>query len=275
MYIYNFNKVNYLLINVKKKDKKITIILQARVGSSRFPKKVLKSIEKTPMIQHVINRLKKTKAEQIILATTTKKEDKILQEFASKNNILSFAGDENDVLDRYMKSAILYDADPIIRITGDCPLIDSNLIDSMLDFFISKKCDYVSNTINRTFPDGEDIEIFSFNALKQAHKKANLTSEREHVTPYITKNSKIFKLENFENNQDFSKLRWSVDRKEDLMLIRRIYRSFRPKKLFSMNDVLKLLKEKPTLSKINASIDQNEGYSNSLKYDKIISKYLF
>jgi len=247
---------------------KPTIIIQARTGSSRLPRKVLSKIQSKPMIWHVINRVKKIKnVEQIILATSTNVSDKPLVKIAEKEKIFAFTGNTNDVLDRYYQASLKYNANPIIRITGDCPLIDPRLITKMLDFFQNKKYDLVANNLNPTYPDGLDASIFSFSALEQAWKKANLQSEREHVVPYITKNKNLFKIFSYENSKNFSNYRWTVDEKNDLSFVRKIYYLMKPKTIFYSNDILKLIKQNPKLLTINSSINRDEGYAKSLKND--------
>ncbi len=245
---------------------KITVMIQARSGSNRLPKKVLANIERKPLIFHVINRIKKVKkVEQIILITTKKKKDKILLNLAKKYDILGFAGNELDVLDRHYQCAKMYNADPIIRITGDCPLMDQNLIKKILDFYIDNKFDYVSNTIDPTYPDGLDIEVFSFRALEEASLKAKLKSEREHVTPFIKNDSNKFKIFNYKNNTDLSHHRWTVDEKNDLKFVRKIYKLLRPQILFSSKKILKIIAENPKIADINSGIMRNEGYLKSLQ----------
>lgn len=253
---------------VQKKKIKSTIIIQARTDSSRLPSKVLSKIQSKPMIWHVINRVKKVKnVEQIILATSTNPSDKPLVKIAEKENILIFTGSEKDVLDRYYNASLTFHADPIIRITGDCPLIDPKLIFKMLNFFNTKKYDFVANNMKPTYPDGLDISIFSFKLLEHVWKKAKLQSEREHVVPYIIKHKNFFKVFNYENSQDLSYHRWTVDEKNDLLFVRNIYRLMKPKYIFYMQDILKKLKQNPRLLQINSRISRNEGYKKSLKND--------
>lgn len=243
-------------------------MIQARTDSSRLPNKVLKTIEDKLLLWHVINRSKQVKnVEQIILITTRREIDEKLINIAKDSEILSFRGDVLDVLNRHYQCALEFDADPIIRITSDCPLIDPVLVEQILEFFLSNNYDYVSNTINPTFPDGLDTEIFSFSALKQAADNAKLKSEREHVTSYIKNNPKKFKLYNYKNEQDYSKYRWTVDEKRDLEFVRKIYFKMRPKKIFSMDDILNIIFKNPEIQKINSGIMRNEGYIKSLKED--------
>ena len=253
------------------KHEKVTCIIQARTRSERLPNKVLKEIENLPMICHIINRVKKAKnIDQIILATSNTDTDKILLDIAKKFKIIGFAGDEKDVLDRFYNAAITYAANPIVRITGDCPLVDPILLDKMVEFYQANDYDYMSNTIERTFPDGLDIEIFSSEILKISNKEAKWLSEREHVTPYILKNQNDFRIYNYKNKQNLSNLRWCVDEEDDLIMIRKIFQEMRPNQFFSTDDALKIILKRPDISKINSGIMTNEGYEKSLKNDRIV-----
>ena len=253
------------------KHEKVTCIIQARTRSERLPNKVLKEIENLPMICHIINRVKKAKnIDQIILATSNTDTDKILLDIAKKFKIIGFAGDEKDVLDRFYNAAIMYAANPIVRITGDCPLVDPILLDKMVEFYQANDYDYMSNTIERTFPDGLDIEIFSSEVLKISNKEAKWLSEREHVTPYILKNQNDFRVYNYKNKQNLSNLRWCVDEEDDLIMIRKIFQEMRPNQFFSTDDALKIILKRPDISKINSGIRTNEGYEKSLKNDRIV-----
>ena len=234
---------------------KTTIMVQARTGSRRLPRKVLAKIEGKPMIWQIINRLKKVKlADQIILITTTKSEDKILLKIAEKNNIFAFAGSINDVLKRHFYCALKFKADPIIRITSDCPLIDPSLIDKMIKFYQKNNYDYVSNTLSPTYPDGLDVEIFSFAILRKLVKLTKAKSDREHVTSYIRKHQNKFKIYNYQNRKDLSSFRWTVDEKNDLKFVRKIYAKKRPKLIFSSRQVLTILSKHPDLKEINKGI---------------------
>ena len=255
-------------------EKMIGIIIQARINSSRLPRKVLKKIEGKTVLEHVIERIKKVQnCSKIILATTDKKQDDILERMAKKLNIPVFRGSEDDVLDRYYQAAKLFKIDPIIRITADCPLIDSRVVERAIDIYLKGNYDYVSNIRPPTFPDGLDVEIFSFKALEKSWKEAGMRSEREHVTSYILKNPRIFKMGNLANNDNISHLRLTLDRNEDILLIRRIYKElYSENPFFGLIDIIKLFKEKPELIKINQHINRNEGYSRSLTEDKIYEK---
>lgn len=249
-------------------NKKATVIIQARTQSTRLPNKVLALINDKPLIWYIIERLKSCeRVEQIILATSNREEDKKLIEIANDCKVLSFVGDENDVLSRFYQATLKFNADPIVRITGDCPLVDPDLLDKMLGFYLENNYDFVSNTIIPTYPDGLDIEIFSFKSLRKTFNEAKLKSEKEHVTPYIWKNPGIFQLYNYRNKEELSNYRWTVDEQLDLELIRQIYSNFKPKIIFSFQDVIEMGKLNPQIFKINEKINRNEGYLKSIKED--------
>jgi len=257
--------------------KKIGAIIQARTGSTRLHNKVLKDVAGKSMLWHVVNRIKKSKlVDTIIIATTDLEEDKVLLKLAEKWNIDSYAGSENDVLDRYFQASIKYKLKVITRITADCPLIDPHIIDRIVEHFLSGDFDYVSNTLKPTYPDGLDTEVFSFEALKRAWKEAKHTSEREHVTPYIWKHPEKFKLGRVKYDKDLSYMRWSVDEEKDLEFVKVVYKQLykegKEGKFFYMEDVLDFLKKHPEMMNINKMITRNEGYLKSLKEDKLMNK---
>ena len=206
----------------------IVIITQARIGSNRFPSKILKKVNKDSLLEIQLLRLTKSKmAKGIVVATTFEKGTDKIQKITKKLGINFFQGDTEDVLDRFYKAAIKYSADYIVRVTSDCPLIDPNLIDKVINFTLNENLDYGSNVLLHNYPDGQDIEVFKFDALKLAWKKAKNISEREHVTPFIINNSSfngknIFKSLNFSEviSTKYSKIRMTVDYETDMELIR-------------------------------------------------------
>lgn len=247
--------------------------MQARMDSTRLPNKVLVDIEGKPMLWHHVNRLKHSRySPEIIIATTTLDDDKKIIDIAKDLNVKNYAGSVDDVLDRYYQAALKFNLKIIIRITADCPLIDPEVLDKVIEKFLSEDYDYVANARrnHQTYPDGLDVEVFSFEALKKAWEKADLASQREHVTNYIT-DTDLFKLGDVENDKDLSNMRWTVDEKEDLQFVREVYKYlFHKKEIFLMNDIIKLLKEKPELMKINNQFERNEGYLKSVREDKIV-----
>jgi len=251
---------------------KVAAIVQARMGSTRLPGKVMKDIVGKPMLWHIINRLKKTKLiDSITIATTGKEIDKPILKLAEDLGIDSFAGSEEDVLDRYYQAAKKFGVDVVVRLTADCPLIDPRIIDKVIQRYLKGDCDYAANTLKRTYPDGLDVEVFSYMALEKAWKEAKWASEREHGTPYIWKNPDKLMLANVENSVNYSHLRWVVDEKEDLEFVRQVYgHLYREGGLFYMEDVLDLLRKYPHLKQINQGIATNEGYAKSLRKDRMV-----
>jgi spore coat polysaccharide biosynthesis protein SpsF len=251
------------------KDKELnlpTAIIQARKGSTRLPGKVMLNIRGKPVLWHVVNRVSKTESiDGLVVATTTDLEDDIIAEFCKKNDILVFRGSENDVLDRYYQCAKEYDIKDIVRITSDCPLHDPDVIDRVIKEYLIGDYDYVSNTIEYTFPDGLDVEVFSFDALEKAWNNAKLSSEREHVTPYMRKNEEFMK-ENVSSSKKYPLYRLTLDYLEDYEFIKRIYEGI-GKEMFYIEDIAKFLGKNPELLKMNQHIEMNEGYTASLRAD--------
>jgi spore coat polysaccharide biosynthesis protein SpsF len=247
----------------------IGCIVQARMGSVRLPNKVLMAIDqKTSVLSSVINQLKfSKKLEKILVATTSNVEDDKIEEAVKRLGIECFRGNEKNVLDRYYQCAKNFSITTVVRITCDCPLIDPYILDHIVEQFFSGDYDYASNTITRTFPDGIDVEVFSLSALEKSWKNAKLPSEKEHVTSFIKNNSDLFNLKDVKNNEDLSNLRWTVDEKEDLDLVKEIFKKI-PKNPILMNNILKLFSQEPDLIKINSHIIPNEGMIKSLNEDK-------
>lgn len=248
----------------------IIAIIQARIGSTRLPRKVLIELEGKTVLEHVIERVKSSKLiKEVVVATTINKKDLEIIKLCSKIGISVYCGSEENVLDRYYQATRLFKAKHIVRITSDCPLIDPKIIDDVIYLHLHEKSDYTSNTIKETYPDGLDVEVFTFKTLHKAWKNANLPSEKEHVTPYIRKNPCIFKLTNLECMKDLSQKRWTLDYHEDFEFIKAIYSDLYPHNpFFGCQDVLKLLRKKPTLSKINSHLKRNERYKISLERDE-------
>ena len=198
-------------------ENKTIIIVQARLTSTRFPNKILKKIGNDTLIEILLKRLSLCKAvDQIVLAIPGNKKNKILSKIL-KSNIPVFYGSENDVLDRYYKAAKKFKATYIVRISGDCPLIDPKVIDKAVDFFKTNKFDYVSNTIKPTYPDGLDVEVFTMDILNKAYNNAERDYHHEHVTPWIYENSNNIKY--ISDLDDFSDFRLTLDTLEDYLMI--------------------------------------------------------
>ena len=242
-------------------DLKILAIVQARTGSTRFPGKVLKKIKDKTLIEILFYRLSLChRIDKIVLATTTRNEDLILANLIEKLGFDVYKGSGRNVLSRYYNAAKKYKADHIIRITGDCPLIDPKLVNDVITHYLESNVDYTSNTGPPTFPDGLDTEIFSYKALSHAYKNADTVYDKEHVTTFL-KNSNIFKRSSISNEIDYSSERWTVDEPEDLEVIKRVLDYFHPKLDFSWKDILKLKTKKPEYFSFNSKIKRNEGSS--------------
>jgi spore coat polysaccharide biosynthesis protein SpsF len=244
---------------------KIVAIIQARMGSTRLPGKVLLDLEGSPLIQRVIDKVLCSNVDEVVVATTISASDDKLVEWCKYNSISFFRGSENNVLKRYYECAKSYDADVVVRVTSDDPFKDPLVINKAIDMMIENQYDYVSNTIHPTFPEGVDIEVFTFNALKKCFNNAVLHSEKEHVTPYIWKNDNIFSLYNFTYEENLSSLRWTIDYKEDLEFSRAVYKYLKHKKCFLMEDVLSILKQYPELYDLQKAVVRNEGYIGSIQ----------
>jgi spore coat polysaccharide biosynthesis protein SpsF len=240
----------------------ITAIVQARIGSTRLPGKILKNLSGKPMLGHVVSRLSHSKIlNSVVVATTDLAEDNETEAFCVKSGYSYYRGSSNDVLSRYYETALKFGADIVIRITSDCPVTDPVIIDGMLNSFletsIADRSDYMSNVIVRTFPRGLDTEIFTFAALERANRNATEGFEREHVTPYIYRHPELFTLRNYTNDRDLSFHRWTVDTEEDFRLINEIYKElYRSDKIFLTADILGLFERRPDLFSINQSVKQ-------------------
>lgn len=241
---------------------RVGVIIQARMGSSRLPGKVMKNIEGKTILQHVIDRLKESKiVDEVIVATTINKIDDILEDECINLDIKCFRGSEDDVLSRYYFAAKENNLDVVIRVTSDCPLIDPIILDKMILFYLENNYDIVTNAgsdlTKRTFPRGLDVEIFSFEALQYSYRNAKESYQKEHVTPYIYENSsKIF---HYLNEKDYSNYRWTVDTEEDLIVIEKIYSYlYKDNRYFYLDEILDLFNKYPELFEINKHIEQKK-----------------
>lgn len=248
----------------------ILAILQARVSSSRLPGKVLKPIMGRPMLALQIERvLQAKKIDQLIIATSTDPSDDELETLCREINAPCYRGSLNDVLDRFYQAAQIWKPTHIVRLTGDCPLIDPEVIDDVITFYLNGDYDYASNAVEPTFPDGLDVEIFRFSVLEGAWKEACLPSQREHVTPFIHQQPDRYRIGHYKNTEDLSHLRWTVDEQEDFNLINKIYEELYPvKPNFRMADILNLFQQKPEWPTINKQFERNEGFIKSLHEDR-------
>ena len=238
---------------------KVVAIIQARMGSTRLPGKVMKKILGKPVILWDLDRVSISKLiDEIVIAIPYGKENGVIVDTIKEYNdkIIITKGSEDDVLDRYYQAAVQTNADVVVRITSDCPLIDPVVIDQVIKHFLDNDCDYCSNL---QYPNGLGAEVFSFNSLKKAHIAAKKDYEKEHVTAYIYENPSTFRLCNISNDINLTHLRWTLDTKEDFEFINAVYQKIHPKKqMFFMNDILELLSREPTLIDINKKIKQKQ-----------------
>lgn len=248
----------------------IVCIIQARTTSNRLPNKVLLNLPyngyKT-VLEQVINRVKKSKyINKIVIATTINETDNKIEKLCENLQISCYRGSENNVLSRYYEAATKYKADLIIRITSDCPCIDHEILDELVEKHLNEKNDYTSNSLVRTFPHGLDCEIFSYKVLKEAYENAKEKFEFEHVTPYVykTNKNKIGQLL-LNKNKEYSKIRITLDTKEDYILLCEVYDNlYSNNKYFNCEDIINLFEEKKWLYLINNSIEQKR-VCNSLE----------
>lgn len=238
---------------------KVVAIVQARTGSIRLPKKVLRNIVGKPMIEIVLDRLSRSKElDEIAVATSDQQKDDGLEEKVTSLGYKCTRGSEKDVLKRFYDAAKILNADVVVRITGDCPLVDAELVDECIIQYEKSDVDYFSNIEPMSFPDGLDIEVMSYSSLETAKNEATSLFDREHVTPYI-RNKEKFSKASMINDKDLSSLRWSVDESEDLKVVNNIFEYFSPDIFFNWKSVLKLLEDKPELFEGNKEIINNEG----------------
>ncbi len=243
---------------MRQKNTKIIAIIQARMGATRLPNKVLKDLAGQPMLARVVNRTLRAKTlDTVVVATTTQPIDNTIVHLCKTQGWSYFRGSEEDVLDRYYQAALAFEADAIVRITADCPLIEPEIIDKVVNEFLSSypEVQYVSNVLIRTFPRGLDVEVMSFDSLRKAWHEDDNPAWREHVTLYIESHPEKFKPRNVANDTDYSYMRWTVDTPEDLEFIHQIYNYFQ-NDAFTWKDVLHLLQVHPEWLEINRHIEQ-------------------
>lgn len=228
------------------------IVVQARMGSTRLPGKVLQDIAGRPMLSYQMERLRRVKrAERIVVATTDQPADDAVERFCQKEKIACVRGSEHDVLARYHLAIERFPADVVVRITADCPLIDPAIVDEAIAAY---EPDYVSNMLETTYPYGMAVEVFSAQALREAHREAKDPAEREHVTPFIYRHPERYRLRSLTMAPNLSHHRWTVDTPEDFELVSRLLKTLKPH--FTLQDVLAVLDEHPDWCAINAHVEQ-------------------
>ena len=235
----------------------IIAIIQARMGSTRLPGKVLKEVAGKPMLKCQIDRVRESKLlDKIIVATSTLEQDDVIEKFCTENGIECFRGSENDVLDRYYQCARSYGPDMIVRLTADCPLSDPMVIDAVIELFIDKKADYAANTVppeKSKYPDGSDVEVFSMKALERAHREATSIKDKEHVTFYFWQNDNGFKTAQLDNDRDYSKYRFTVDYPEDLEVVEYIIKELKKRNSFGhLKEIIDIIDSNPEIKAKNS-----------------------
>lgn len=247
------------------------VIIQARMGSSRLPGKVLMKVDGRELLSYMLERVAGAKSvSQVIVATTVDPKDDPIAAFCEKNGVRVFRGDENDVLDRYYQAALTVKPQVVVRLTSDCPLIDPKVIDLVVERHLSAGDDYTANTAPPvgTYPDGMDVEVFSFQALERAWKEAKLPSEREHVTFFLWKTGR-FKTSRVDLPQSLSSFRLTVDYPQDLEVVTAVLKELHARNpLFTMAQVIDFLNAHPDIRERNSAIGWNQGWKPALEKDK-------
>jgi spore coat polysaccharide biosynthesis protein SpsF len=244
---------------MESRRRRVVAIIQARMGSTRLPGKVLADIVGQPMLPRVVERARRAKTvDEVAVATTTDPADEAVASMCAQRGYACFRGHPTDVLDRYYRAARQFRADVIVRLTADCPLIDPGVMDLTVRTFLDADppVDLVANRLpqGRTFPIGLDTEVCSFEALERAWKEADQPHQREHVMPYLYEVPGRFRVVLVNNDTDYGMLRWTVDTADDLELVRAIYARFKGRDDFSWWEVLKLFEQEPSLGEINAGV---------------------
>lgn len=246
------------------------MIIQARMGSTRLPGKVMRPILGQPVLWHIVQRLRYVQdIEEVLVATSDQPGDEIIRHYCSENGIPVFAGSESNVLDRFYQAALYHKGDPLIRITADCPFIDPMVITGLIQLYRTGRYDHVGVATGAgavfleggRYPDGLDAECFSFAALGRAWREAADPQDQEHVTPYIWRNKEIFRCGVLKSEKDYSQLRWTLDHEADFQLVSQVYEAlYRENEPFLMQEILDFLEKNPQLTKINQGFIGKEGY---------------
>jgi len=235
----------------------IVAIIQARMGSTRLPGKVLMEVEGIPLLKLMMSRVTQSVLlNKTVIATSILQKDDRIEEFCKENNYECFRGSENDVLSRYYECAKIFNAEIIVRLTADCPLIDYRTIDNVIQFHFEQAVDYTANTVppeTSTFPDGSDVEVFSYKALEKSFIKAKKDYEREHVTHYFWRGENGFKTAQVKQKNNWSKYRFTVDYPEDFEVIKLIFKELNKRKSFGhLSDIINIIDLNPNIREINS-----------------------
>lgn len=236
---------------------KIVTIIQARMGSTRLPGKVMKELGGRTVLARVVDRVRcASLTGEVVVATTAQSADDVIVEECRRISVEVFRGGENDVLDRYYRAGQAAGADAVVRITSDCPLIDPEITDDTVQAFLEQQPGYASNALERTYPRGLDTEIMTWHALERSWREAKVPHQRAHVTPYIYENPELFSVLAVKREIDYSHHRWTLDTEEDLAFIRAVYERMDNAGRFSWREVLALLEREPELVELNRGVTQ-------------------
>lgn len=251
---------------------KVLTIIQARKGSTRLPSKVLLDLEGKTVLEHVIYRTQQSRlTDELIVATTINREDLPIVKLCAELGVGVYCGCEDDPLERYYQAARLFGGTHIVRIKADCPAIDPSVIDDAIRLHLTSGVDYTTNTVMRTFPVGQDVEILTQQTLTRVWQNASLFSEREHITLYVPKHPEMFQIAHLKHTENISRKRWTIDRPEDYELLRILFKNlYQINPLFGMRDVLEFLATHPDLENINAHIRVDDGVLKSMSEDRIV-----
>jgi len=254
-------------------NKDIKVIIQARMGATRLPGKVLKEVAGRPLLDYMVERVNQSRLiDETIIATTTSSEDEKIRQWCRKNSLAFYPGDEEDVLSRYYEAAKEYRASIVVRLTADCPLIDFRVIDAVVQSYLDRpRIDFVSNTVPLPclYPDGMDVEVFDMHVLAKAHEEAQLPSEREHVTFYMWKTGK-FSSFRLDPSEDISQYRFCIDYAQDFEVIKEVLSKLYPDNpQFSMYDLINFMKRNPELLKLQKGIERNSGWQPAFDRDRL------
>jgi len=252
----------------------ITAIIQARMGSTRLPGKVMMCVNNRPLLDYMIERVNRCQAvDQVIIATTGSQRDTPIVDWCQEAQVGYYRGSEEDVLSRYYHCAVQYQASIVVRMTSDCPLIDPHVVDCVVENYLERpEIEFVSNTVPLPclYPDGMDVEVFGIELLKKAYHEATLPSEREHVTFYMWKTEK-FRTFRLDPQQDLSQYRFTIDYPEDFEVIQAIFEHLYPSNLeFSMDDLIHFMELNPKLKTLQQNIVRNAGWESSFERDRQI-----
>jgi spore coat polysaccharide biosynthesis protein SpsF len=248
----------------------VVAIVQARMGSTRLPGKTLADISGKPLLAHILQRVQSCRTVgKVVVATTTDAADLPIVECSRQCGAATYAGSPEDVLDRYYQAARIAEARIVVRVTADDPFKDPVVIDEITGRLLAEpSLDYASNTLEPTYPEGLDVEAFTFAALERAWKESSLPSDREHVTPYIWRNPEKFRLLSVRRSPNLSHLRWTIDYEQDLRFTREVYARLYRGQVFSTEEILALLAAEPPLAEMNSGVVRNAGYLASLEKER-------